>query len=49
MGVLVHENHDKMAKCYTSPKFCSGFDHTHLVGSFCDSKYLQKILLNKIK
>ena len=24
MIVLIHENHDKMVKCYTSPTFSSG-------------------------
>ena len=49
MIVLVHENHDKMAKCCTTPTLCSGFDHANLVISFCGSKYLPKIWLKKIK
>ena len=34
MIVLARKNHDKMAKRYTSPTFCSGFDHRNLVISF---------------
>ena len=42
MVVLVCENHDKMAKCYTSQIFSSGFDHANHVSSSCGSKYLPK-------
>ena len=47
MIVLVHENPDKMAKCYTSPTFCSGFDHATLVSSLCGFNYLPKTWWNK--
>ena len=42
MIVLVHENHDEMAKCYTSPTFCSDFDLANLVSSLHRSKYFPK-------
>ena len=49
--VLVHENHDKMTRWYTShitSTFSSGFDHENLVSSLRRSEYLTNTWLNTV-
>ena len=52
MIVLDHENHDKMAKCYTSSTFTSDFDHANLVILFpwfqIHTKKFDKIRLSNV-
>ena len=37
-----------MAKCYTSPTICNGFDHANLVIFFVVQIFLLKIGFNKV-
>lgn len=40
--VLIHENHDKITKCYTNPAIWTNFD-------FANLSMVANIWLNKIK
>ena len=45
MIVLIHENHNKMAKCDNSPTLSKIYDHAKRASSVRDSKHL----INKMR